>query len=125
MREYYSVMAIFRKEELVMNHIMVNHTGHAKSSRVTAGLAALVMLVILLLSNFYIAAESGHECSGHHCPVCACILQCRQALRQIGSGVVSLFEPCFFFFLVFLTAGNHILCLFKETLVSRKIRLNN
>ena len=84
----------------------------------------LMMLVIVLLSVFYIAAEAEHECCGEDCPVCACIQQCEATLRCIGDGSAEQPDadaPVVFilFVSVFVSAA-----VFQDTLVSRKVRLN-
>lgn len=50
---------------------------------------AAMVLVFVLFSFFYIAVETGHNCTEDDCPVCACIQQCEMILHQMGDGVVS------------------------------------
>ena len=42
-----------------------------KAKRVATGIMALMMLVVVLFSFFYIAVEAGHDCRGENCPICA------------------------------------------------------
>ncbi len=93
--------------------------------RISAGIMGILMLFIMLFSAFYIAAEADHDCAGEDCPICACIAQCENILHQIGDGIAScaavIISIVFLFVSVFLFAT-----LFpQETLVSRKVRLNN
>lgn len=36
---------------------------------------------------FYIAKEENHNCTGEDCPVCACIHQAEQNLKNLGTGL--------------------------------------
>ncbi len=93
--------------------------------RIAACIMVMLMLFIMLFSAFYIAAEADHDCTGEDCPICACIVLCENTLHQIGTGGSSLAAviiPIFFLLVsVFLFAVPFL----QETLVSRKIRLNN
>ncbi len=85
----------------------------------------LMMLVVVLFSAFYTAAERDHECCGENCPVCAGIRQCENALRSIGGGMAaqSVFAApviCILFTVSFAAAA-----VFRDTLVSQNVRLNN
>ncbi len=93
--------------------------------RIAAGIMGTLMLFIMLFSAFYIVAEADHDCTGEDCPICDCIQQCENTLHQIGDGIASkaavIIPIVFLLVSIFLFAA-----LFpKETLVSRKVRLNN
>lgn len=47
----------------------------------------LLFFGITVFSLFYIAKEADHECTGEDCPVCACIHQAQQTLKNIGTGI--------------------------------------
>lgn len=92
--------------------------------RTAAGIFGLLMLVVLMLSSLYIAAESHHDCCGDDCPICETLLQCENTLRQLGE------SACAAAFIVIavltvLLAAPAASVIFSETLVSRKVRLNN
>ncbi|MCR4946734.1 MAG: hypothetical protein K5929_07330 [Lachnospiraceae bacterium] len=59
----------------------------SRYKRITAGIIGILMFFIMLLSAFFIAAEVGHDCTGEDCPVCACIRQCENTLRNMGDGM--------------------------------------
>lgn len=90
-----------------------------------AGIIALMMLAIALLSALFIAVEADHDCTGEDCPICVCIEQCEQTLRQIGggmaAGIVSVLPAAAFLFI----AVYYFIAFLSETLVSKKVRLNN
>ena len=93
--------------------------------KMTASVISTVMLVVLLFSAFYIATEEEHNCTGEDCPICACMEQCVNNLRQMGDGAVSqvlsaLF--CIFFLLSLSSQETNLSCV---TPVTQKVRLNN
>ena len=100
-----------------------SHT--AKARRIAAGIMGLMMLLIVLFSAFYIAAEADHDCEGEHCSVCACIQQCKNVLRGIGGCAapqLSFIAPALFAFLFAAVFAAEIT---QKTLVAERIRLNN
>ncbi len=96
-----------------------------QQKRFTAGIMALMMLVIVLFSVSFIAAEADHDCRGDDCPICACIRLCENSLEQIGSGAVAqaaFIIPAILFCISILFS----VCVCRQkTPVSRKVRLNN
>ncbi len=93
--------------------------------RITAGVMGLMMLVIVLFSAFYIAAETDHDCTGEDCPVCACIQHCESTLRSIGNGISVSSSVIIPFLFILLAAALFAAAVPSDTLISRKVRLNN
>lgn len=95
------------------------------SNKIIAAIMGVMMLVVVLVSASYIAVESGHDCTGEECPICACINQCESTLREVGGGVDFQADTVLpvVFILIMAVSGSAILT--AETPVSRKIRLNN
>ena len=104
---------------------MIRGSGSEKRIKITAGIIILLMLFVMLFSNYYIAAETDHECEGEHCSVCECIKQCAAVRKQLSScGLIVLAAVAAVIFVrVVLLSGREILC--AATPVSMKIRLNN
>lgn len=50
-------------------------------------LICMAFLFVMLASFFYIAKEENHNCTGEDCPVCACIHQAEQNLKNLGTGL--------------------------------------
>ncbi len=103
----------------------MRNSNASKVLRITAGIMGLMMLFIVLFSAFYVAAEAGHDCSGEECPICSCIQYCENTLCGIGGGTtaqISFIIPVLFILLI---AGIFTAAVPQESLVSRKVRLNN
>ncbi len=97
----------------------------ARIRRSTAAIIGILMLFVMLFSAFYISAETDHDCTGEDCPICACIQQCENTLHQIGDGIASS-AAVIIPFAFLLVSIFHLASLFpQETLVSRKVRMNN
>ncbi len=98
---------------------------HTKKKRIAAGSIVILMLLIMLLSVFFIAVEAVHDCSGEDCPICICIEQCENILHQVSDGMVSVISMLLpvvcIPFLLFLFVFN----LPRETLVSKKVRMDD
>jgi len=92
--------------------------------RIIAGITGLMMLVFVLFSAFYIAAETDHECCGEDCPICACVHLCENALHGFDDGAAVQSVSVVFPVLILLaTAFSAAAC--QETPVSQKVRMNN
>ncbi len=97
----------------------------SKGSRIIAGVMGLMMLMIVLFSAFYIAAEAEHDCCGEDCPVCVCIRQCENILRGVADGTAAQLSFIVPVLLVLLIAGALAAAVPQDTPVSGKVRLNN
>lgn len=99
-------------------------SGISNTRRIAAGIVGVMMLVVVLLSASYIAAEADHDCTGDDCPICVCIQQCENILNQVGGVAtqVSIVAPVVFLLLFMLFS---VYSISQETLVSKKVRLNN
>ena len=95
------------------------------SNKIIAGVMGIMMLLVVLVSASYVAVESGHDCTGEECPICACINQCESTLREVGGGVDFQAESVLPVFFILIMAVPGSLSLTAETPVSRKTRLNN
>ena len=85
----------------------------------------LALLVIVLLSVLFLAAEADHDCAGADCPICAYMQACANTLRRsVGAALArpAAAVPVIFFLLAAVLSAA---VLTRETPVSRGIRLNN
>lgn len=62
--------------------------------RMAAGVLCLFLILALLFSAAYAAAESGHECSGEKCAVCAVIRWCGKILKNGGITAAAVLTAC-------------------------------
>ncbi len=92
--------------------------------RIYAGVLAIMMLAVLMLSSMFIAIEANHHCEDDDCPICESIHQCLNILHGFGNkGTVSLvIIP-----VIAVLANSYLpVCDIRfATLVSRKVRLND
>lgn len=98
---------------------------HTKKQRTLAFIICMAFIVTVLFSILFIVKEANHDCTGDKCPICSCIHQAEQTLKQLGTGatakVLSVNDSFFImtplFFVIFL-----IPC---ASLISQKVRLND
>lgn len=62
----------------------------SKKQRVSAFMAAVLFVTVILGSHLFIAMRSEHSCTGEGCSVCEIIEQCEKLLTTVGNSV----EPC-------------------------------
>ena len=58
-----------------------------KRNRIAALLLAVTILVIMLYSAFFVAAEADHDCVGEGCPICYQIDACQNTLKSLSLAV--------------------------------------
>lgn len=97
----------------------------SRAIRAAAGVMGIMILVVVLFSALYIAAEADHGCGGEGCAICSFIRQCENNLRQFGSGTAAQLAVIAPILIVLLTAVFFVTAIFQDTPVSRKVRLNN
>lgn len=98
---------------------------HTKEQKNLAFSIYVTVVVVALFSVLFIVKEANHDCTGKDCPVCACIRQAKQALKQLGTGDTDkiLTLPCLASVItVSFFAALLIPC---PSLISQKVRLNN
>lgn len=93
--------------------------------RLIALVVLAAVLAITMFSSCYVIEEADHDCTGAACLICAMIEQCEDNLRQIGTGQITTIAVaaaiCCFFSAVYPSVSTVSI----ETLVTRKVRLNN
>ena len=94
-----------------------------KRNRIAALLLAVTILVIMLYSAFFVAAEADHDCVG--CPICYQIDACQNTLKSLSLAVcVTAVAVAFTYTLcrcISLCTDNAQ----RDTLVSLKVKLSN
>ncbi len=88
--------------------------------------ALVLMLMICILSSVcFIAAEAEHDCIGEDCPVCASLLQCEELVQKLGTWIVFLTVCGTLFFHQIIPVNKAVIQLPAATPVKLKIQLNN
>lgn len=96
-----------------------------RSSKVIAVIVGVMLAGIVLFSVCFLLAEAGHDCEGEECAVCVCMHMCENMLQRFSLGAsfhVVIYLVLFSFSVALLLAGTDSV---DETLVSKKIRLND
>ena len=96
-----------------------------KYKRIVTCIIASLMFFCVLISAFFIAAEACHDCSGEDCPICEFVQQCENTLHQTGDGTAPIIALIMPVICMLLTAILFVPGISRETLVSRKVRLDN
>lgn len=96
-----------------------------KKKRIAALLLAVTVLLVMLYSALFIAAEADHDCVGENCPICYQINVCQNTLRNLSLAVSAA---------AFAAAFTYTLCrsiffctavIPRYTLVSLKVKLTD
>lgn len=98
---------------------------NTKKKRVFSMAVCILFLFVTFASLFYIVKEAGHECTGENCPICACVHQAHQTLKNLGTGTI-IWSGTIFTILFTLCVFMQYVCMILNTsLVSQKVRLND
>lgn len=73
-----------------------------KRARLIAACGAALLVVALVFSVFFVAAEADHHCSGEHCSVCQQIQICQRLLEQLSTACTPSAGAAAFCFVVLL-----------------------
>ena len=96
---------------------------HLIGKKIIKTITAVMLLVCMFFSLFFIVAEAGHECHDDDCAVCACIQLCEKQLDQIGCGLIA--AVCVFMFVRMLYSVSLYSAVYpKAFLTEHKVRLN-
>lgn len=90
-----------------------------------AAMLLFVMLLVPMFSSVYIAKEANHDCSGTNCPVCVIIHQCEDNIKRmeaVNAAIITAVIMIFFVGKLLLNTENILYC---DTLITRKVRLND
>lgn len=98
---------------------------YTKKQKRLAFLICVTFIFVTFFSILFIVEESDHDCRGENCPVCACIYQAEQTLKQIGTGVAEAAVPALITEQFALASACVVLIVPFTTLVKQKVRLND
>ena len=86
---------------------------------------AVAMVFAMFFSSFFIASHVDHDCTGEDCPICACIQQCENTIRGIGSGIAATSAVIMPLMIALVITSFGVLSFQWNTPVSAKVRMNN
>ena len=96
-----------------------------KKKKMIAMFISVIFVFVMLASLFYIAKEENHKCTAEDCPICACVHQAEQTLKNLGTGLVG----SFYLSLINVIADSIcFLCMWMilcTSLFRQKVRLND
>ncbi len=96
-----------------------------KNQRKISFAISVLLIVITLASLFYIVKEENHYCTGDECPVCACIRQAEQTLRNLETGTAVNAAAHMLFKCTVMLLSVVYLFVGCVSLVSQKVRMND
>lgn len=103
----------------------MNRRNRDKVKKNAAVMIGLFLIFITFCSAFYVAAESGHSCTDDDCPICECVKECANILRQVGGSILPRISIMISFLLVTLAKNTKLSIFSQESLVSKKVRMND
>ncbi|MBP9996836.1 MAG: AraC family transcriptional regulator [Lachnospiraceae bacterium] len=96
-----------------------------KSKRITAWIALIAVVCVMLFSVFFISQHADHECTGTECPICAVMEQCGNNIKNIGTIIVAI-VVAFFLCVSSQKSVQFVFAVCPDySLISQKIRMNN
>ena len=98
---------------------------HTKKQKILASIICMAFVAAALFSMLFIIKEADHDCTGDNCPICACIHQAEQTLKQLGTGNAADELPSAGSFSDITLLFPVVLFLPCVSLISQKVRLND
>lgn len=98
---------------------------HTKKKRTLAFIICMAFIVTALFSILFIVKEANHNCTGDKCPICSCIHQAEQTLKQLGTGATAKVLSDNDSFFIITPLFLFILFIPCTSLISQKVRLND
>ncbi len=96
-----------------------------RSKKITAWIALVAVVFVMLFSVIYISQHADHECTDAECPVCAVMELCWNNIKNIGNMIVAIVTSFFLCLPIQKSVQPVIAVCSYFSLISQKIRLNN
>lgn len=96
-----------------------------KKRKYLAAWISIIFIFVTFASLFYIAKEENHKCTGEDCPICACVHQAEQTLKNLSTGMIVTFATLVVLEGFIRQASVCCLKLVPPSLVSQKVRMND
>lgn len=98
---------------------------YTKNQKAVSIAVCILLVFVTFASLFYIAKEERHDCTGEDCPICSCIHQAEQLLKNIGTDTSAIANVNLLPLFVTLLFTCQFLLFCSTSLVSKKVRLND
>ena len=96
-----------------------------KAKRITAWIATVAIVFVMLFSIIYIPKHLDHDCTGAECPVCAVMEQCMINIKNIGT-IIAVIVTTLFLCLSIKKNIEYVYNVYSVySLISQKVRLND
>lgn len=96
-----------------------------RTKRLAAFLIAVVLLFVVVVSSFYLAAEADHDCLGENCKICVQIRAFQDFLKSFPPAACAMVVAASFLSVRCENIAFGGSYLSNETLVSLKVKLSN
>ena len=96
-----------------------------KKKRIAALLLAVTVLLVMLYSALFIAAEADHDCVGEGCPICYQVDACQNTLKSLSLAVCVTAVAVAFTYTLCRCISFCTDYAQRDTLVSLKVKLSN
>lgn len=93
--------------------------------RIIAWVALVATLLVVLFSTIYPAEHLHHECKGEGCHVCAVMAECADNLKTLSAAVIFIAAVGFLLEVCTASLFSNTAIYVNNSLISRKVRLNN
>lgn len=104
---------------------MYANSKQINTKRITAVLICAVLLFTALFSGIFIIHAANHVCSHDNCSVCSAIQQCRNTLELMGIGKIVYCVAILMQIFALAVLPRLMDSDSGDTLLARKVRLNN
>lgn len=95
-----------------------------KCARILSFVLCIAMVLSVVLSAAFLAANTDHECTGEGCKICCHIQRCEQTLKKVLHNTAGLTGLVFSGMFCVLTTRRFQEHQISETLVSMKVKLS-
>lgn len=96
-----------------------------RKNRIVAVLLAVMVLVVMLYSALFIAAEAEHDCVGENCQICYQINVCENTLKNLSLAVCAVAFAAAFTYTLYRSISACAEVAPSHTLVSLKVKLTD
>lgn len=97
----------------------------SENKKITAFIFAVFFIIMSMTSLFYIQKEINHDCTGNDCPICICIHEAQQIIRNTAVIPSSYVFNILGTMLSVCIIGICFLYVIFMSLVSKKVRMDN